>query len=270
MEIKRGAQSLVGFPALVDVGDGVRIEVFDEPDVAHSKLAKGLERLFVLELKESIKFLQKNLPALVGMNMIYLQISPKAASDEVFKDLLSVSVHRAFMNEPWPRDGGSFALRLQEGRGRFNLIAQEVCKSIHQVLLEYQACRKKLKDMKLPAEVSEDLEGQLNKLITPRFITQIPYTQWQHLPRYLKAVHLRMDKYKSDPARDQMKLSELKPVESKFWRWMDARKGQEDDRTREFRWMLEEMRVSAFAQELRTPQPVSLKRLEKAWALLQQ
>ena len=270
MEIKRGAQSLVGFPALVDVGDGVRIEVFDEPDVAHSKLAKGLERLFVLELKESIKFLQKNLPALVGMNMIYLQVSPKAASDEVFKDLLSVSVHRAFMNEPWPRDGGSFTQRLQEGRGRFNLIAQEVCKSIHQVLLEYQACRKKLKDMKLPAEVSEDLEGQLNKLITPRFITHIPYTQWQHLPRYLKAIHLRMDKYKSDPARDQMKLSELKPVESKFWRWMDARKGQEDERSREFRWLLEEMRVSAFAQELRTPQPVSLKRLEKAWALLQQ
>ncbi|MEI7739063.1 MAG: DUF3418 domain-containing protein, partial [Betaproteobacteria bacterium] len=270
MEIERGAQSLVGFPALVDTGEGVKIEVFDEPDVAKTRLAKGLERLFVLQLKESIKYLQKNLPALVSMNMMYLQVSPKAASDEVFKDILSVTVHRAFMGEPWPRDAIGFEQRLEEGRGRFNLIAQEVCKSIHLVLTEHQACRKKLKDMKLPSEVSEDMDGQLSKLITPRFITQIPYSQWQHLPRYLKAAHLRMDKYKSDPARDQLKLSELKPLESKYWRWMEARKGQEDDRTREYRWLLEELRVSTFAQELRTPQPVSVKRLEKAWALLQQ
>jgi len=270
MEIERGAQSLVGFPALVDTGEGVKIEVFDEPDVAKTRLAKGLERLFVLQLKESIKYLQKNLPALVSMNMMYLQVSPKAASDEVFKDILSVTVHRAFLGEPWPRDAIGFEQRLEEGRGRFNLIAQEVCKSIHLVLTEHQACRKKLKDMKLPSEVSEDMDGQLSKLITPRFITQIPYSQWQHLPRYLKAAHLRMDKYKSDPARDQLKLSELKPLESKYWRWMEARKGQEDDRTREYRWLLEELRVSTFAQELRTPQPVSVKRLEKAWALLQQ
>ena len=270
MEITRGAQTLVGFPALVDQGDGVKIEVFDEPDVAQSKMAKGLERLFVLQLKESIKFLQKSLPSLVSMNMMYLGINPKASSDQLFQDILSVSVNRAFLSDPWPRDQQSFELRLQEGRGRFNLIAQEVSKSIQLILSEHQACRKKMKDMKLPLEVSQDLEAQLGKMISPRFITQTNYTQWQHLPRYLKAVQLRLDKYRADPSRDQVKMMEIKPLESKFWRWMDARKGQEDERTREFRWLLEELRVSAFAQELRTPQPVSVKRLEKAWALLQQ
>jgi ATP-dependent helicase HrpA len=124
--------------------------------------------------------------------------------------------------------------------------------------------------LRLPAETAQDLEAQLSKLITPRFVSQIPYAQWQHLPRYLKAIQLSMDKFKSDPSRDQLKLAEIKPLESKYWRWMEARKGLEDDRTREFRWLLEELRVSAFAQELRTPQPVSVKRLEKAWALLQQ
>ena len=270
MEISRGAQSLVGFPALVDQGDGVRIEVFDEPDVAHTKMAKGLERLFVLQLKEAIKFLQKNLPSLVSMNMMYLAINPKAASDQLFMDILSVSVNRAFLGEPWPRDQMSFEQRLQEGRGRFNLIAQEVSKGIQLILTEHQASRKKMKDMKLPPEVGQDLENQLGQLISARFITQTPYSQWQHLPRYLKAVQMRLDKYRSDPSRDQLKMQDIKPLESKFWRWMEARKGQEDERTREFRWLLEELRVSAFAQELKTPQPVSVKRLEKAWALLQQ
>ena len=270
MEIRRGPQSLVGFPALVDQGEGVKIEVFDEPDVAQMKLAKGLERLFVLQLKEAIKFLQKNLPALASMNILFSLVSPKATSDALFKEILSVSVQRAFLADPWPREKSSFELRLQEGRGRFNLIAQEVCKSIHMVLSEHQVCRKKLKDLRLPLETAQDIEAQLNKLITPRFVSQIPYAQWQHLPRYLKAIQLRMDKFKSDPARDQLRLSEIKPLESKYWRWMEARKGLEDDRTREFRWLLEELRVSAFAQELRTPQPVSVKRLEKAWALLQQ
>jgi ATP-dependent helicase HrpA len=270
MEIVRGEQSLVGFPALVDQGEGVNIEVFDEPDVAQAKMAKGLERLFVLQLKESIKFLQKSLPSLVGMNMMYLAIHPKAQSDQLFQDILSVAVNRAFLSEPWPRDQQSFESRLQEGRGRFNLIAQEVSKGILLILTEHQACRKKMKDMKMPLELSQDLEAQLSKLISPRFITQIPYAQWQHLPRYLKAVQMRLDKFRADPSRDQLKMGEIKPLESKFWRWMEARKGQEDERTREFRWLLEELRVSAFAQELKTPQPVSVKRLEKAWALLQQ
>ena len=270
MEIAQGAQSLVGFPALVDQGDGVKIELFDEPDVAKTKMAKGLERLFVLQLKEAIKFLQKSLPSLVGMNMMYLGLNPKAASDQLFTDILSVSVGRAFLQEPWPRDKESFEQRLQEGRGRFNLIAQEVSKSIQVMLSEHQNCRKKLKDMKLPTEVAQDVETQLTRMLGARFITQIPYAQWQHLPRYLKAIQMRLDKFRADPARDQLKLSEIKPLESKFWRWMEARKGQEDERSREFRWLLEELRVSVFAQELKTPQPVSVKRLDKAWALLQQ
>lgn len=269
MEIQRAEQSLVGFPALVDHGEGVRIEVFDEPDVAHQKMAKGLERLFVLQLKDAIKFLQKSLTSLVGMNMMYLAIHPKAQSDQLFEEILSVAVQRAFLVDPWPRDQKSFEARLLEGRGRFNLIAQEVSKSVHLMLSEHQSCRKKMKDMKMSSELAQDLESQLSKLIFARFITQTPYTQWQHIPRYLKAIQMRLDKYRSDPARDQLKMSEIKPLESKFWRWMESRKGQEDDRTREFRWLLEELRVSAFAQELRTPQPVSVKRLEKAWALLQ-
>ena len=81
---------------------------------------------------------------------------------------------------------------------------------------------------------------------------------------------MRLDKHRADPARDAAKLAELKPLEQRYLRLLAERKGQADSRLAEFRWLLEELRVSFFAQELRTPQPVSVKRLEKVWAQLLQ
>jgi len=99
-----------------------------------------------------------------------------------------------------------------------------------------------------------------------RFLATTPWAQLQHMVRYLKAVTLRLDKHRSDPARDAARLQELKPYEQRYWRLVAERKGMQDARLQEFRWLLEELRVSFFARELRTPQPVSLKRLDKAWA----
>ncbi|MEO7938251.1 MAG: DUF3418 domain-containing protein, partial [Burkholderiaceae bacterium] len=93
-----------------------------------------------------------------------------------------------------------------------------------------------------------------------------PWSQLQHFARYLKAITLRLDKLRADPARDQARLAELRPQETRFWRLVAERKGANDSRLQELRWMLEELRVSFFAQELRTPYPISTKRLDKAWA----
>ena len=101
-----------------------------------------------------------------------------------------------------------------------------------------------------------------------RFLTLTPYAQLQHFPRYLKAITLRLEKWRADPARDAAKLAELRPQEQRYWRLVAERKGATDARLQEVRWLLEELRVSFFAQELRTPQPVSIKRLEKAWLQL--
>ena len=101
-----------------------------------------------------------------------------------------------------------------------------------------------------------------------RFLLQTPWGPLQHFVRYLKAITARLEKYRSDPTRDAARLSELRPLEQRYWRLVAERKGMSDARLQEFRWLLEELRVSFFAQELRTPQPVSVKRLEKAWAQL--
>ena len=100
------------------------------------------------------------------------------------------------------------------------------------------------------------------------FLISTPWPQLQHCQRYLKAIVLRLEKYRSDPVRDSQRFHELKPLEQKYWRLLAERKGQADSRMQEFRWLLEELRVSFFAQELRTPQPVSVKRLEKVWSQL--
>jgi ATP-dependent helicase HrpA len=91
----------------------------------------------------------------------------------------------------------------------------------------------------------------------------------QHFPRYLKAVVMRLDKQRADPDRDATRLAELRPLEQRWQRRVAELKGVQHARMDEYRWLLEELRVSLFAQELRTPQPVSVKRLDKAWEQLQ-
>ena len=135
-----------------------------------------------------------------------------------------------------------------------------------QVLVEYAAAVRKLKDSRPGKEVSDDVQAQLARLMPKRFLVTTPWLQLAHLPRYLKAITLRLDKLRGDPLRDAARLAELRPIEQRFLRLLADRKGVVDARLEEFRWLLEELRVSLFAQELRTPQPVSAKRLEKAWS----
>jgi len=265
MEIKKGGQSLIGFPALVDLSDAVQIEVFDEPDVAAQKHREGLRRLFALQIKDALKYLEKNIPDLEKMAVAYM---PLGTADELRQQIIEVALDRAFLMEPLPADEISFKKRMDEGRGRLTLIANEVARLAGVILLEFAAANRKIKDTKNAPEATADCAQQLQRLLPKRFLALTPWPQLQHFARYLKAMVLRLEKWRADPARDTAKLLELKPQEQRYWRLVAERKGAVDDRMLEFRWLLEELRVSFFAQELRTPQPVSVKRLDKAWAQL--
>lgn len=265
MEVRRGAQSLVGFPALVDAGDAVTIEVFDEPEVAAGKHRAGLRRLFALQLKDALKYLEKNIPDLQKMAVAFM---PLGTLEDLRAQIIDVALERAFLQSPLPTDEGDFKKRLDEGRGRLTLIANEVARLAGVVLVEYATAARKIKDTKIQPEATQDAAQQLQRLVGKRFVADTPWSALQHFARYLKAITLRLDKLRADPARDTAKLAELKPQEQRYWRLVAERKGVVDERMSEFRWLLEELRVSFFAQELRTPQPVSIKRLDKAWAQL--
>ncbi len=265
MEVRRGPQTMIGFPALIDRGTHVEIEVFDEPDVAALKHRAGLRRLVALQLKEPLKYLEKNIPDLQKMAVYYL---PLGTAEELREQIIGVALDRAFLADPLPTHEFDFKSRMEEGRSRVNLIAQEVARLSGVILLEFAGALRKLRDSRPPGEVLDDVQAQLQRLVPKQFVMQTPWAQLQHFPRYLKGITLRLDKLRIDPARDSQRLAELRPLEQRLWRRRAELKGRHDGRIDDFRWQLEELRVSLFAQELRTPQPVSVKRLEKIWAQL--
>jgi ATP-dependent helicase HrpA len=265
MEVNKAGQSLVGFPALVDKGAHVEIEVFDEPDMAAQKHRAGLRRLFALQLKEPLKYLEKNIPDLQRMAAQFMALG---TLEDLRDQIIAVALDRAFLGEPLPADARTFATRLEEGRARLNLIAQEVARAVAAVLHEHANALRKLKDAKPPKDVADDAAAQLQRLVGKRFVIETPWAALNHLPRYLRALVMRLDKLRAEPARDAQRLAELKPIEQRWQRRVAERRGAPDARLEEFRWLIEELRVSLFAQELRTPQPVSVKRLEKVWQQL--
>ena len=263
MELRKAGQTLVGFPALIDKGTGVEIEVFDEPEVAAAKHRAGLRRLIALQLKEPLKFLEKNIPDLPRMATQFMALG---SAEELREQIIAVALDRAFLADGVPTDAPSFRSRLEAGRSRLTLIAQEVARSAAAVLQEHANAVRKLKDSKPPKEVADDIAAQLQRLVGKRFLMTTSWAAMAHLPRYLRAVVMRLDKLRAEPARDIERLAGLRPLEQRWLRRTQERRGSADSRLDEFGWLLEELRVSLFAQELRTPQPVSLKRLEKAWA----
>jgi ATP-dependent helicase HrpA len=271
MEINKGGQTLIGFPALIDLQDAVSIEVFDEPDVAAAKHQAGLRRLFALHIKDALKYLEKNIPDLTKMAAAYMLVGRSADNtgggtvEELREQIIAKALDRAFLLEPLPTNAAEFTKRLEEGRGRLTLISSEIARLVATILQEYATAARKLKDTKNAPEATADVAAQLARLMPKRFIALTPFTQLHHFARYLKAITARLDKYRADPARDATKLAELRPSEQNYWRLVAERKGAVDDRMMEYRWLLEELRVSFFAQELRTPQPVSVKRLDKLW-----
>ncbi|MFC3108190.1 ATP-dependent RNA helicase HrpA [Undibacterium arcticum] len=268
LEITKGKLTLIGFPALVDKATHCDLEVFDDPAVAARTHRIGLRRLFALQLKEQLKYLEKNIPGLQQMGM---QFMPLGTQEELRDQILNTALEIACLQEPLPTNVEQFNQRKDEGKSRLGLLVNEIARLLAQILTEFHALPKKLQGVKGHAQAGADLQTQLQALVGKRFLVDNDYAQLAHFPRYLKAINVRIDKLRADPARDAKWLAEWNQVAAPYQRAVKDRQGskQVDPKMIEFRWMLEELRVSLFAQELRTPMPVSVKRLQKVWESLQ-
>jgi len=268
MEIRRGSQTLIGYPGLVDHVDSVSLEVFDSADRAREAHRAGLRRLFRLQLKEQARHIEKNLP---GPQAMALQFAAFGEVTELKEQLLAAAFDRACMQEPWPRSRAEFERRRDEARSRVTLLAQEIARLAGTILAEHAALQKKLQHTsKAFPEPCRDVQESAVRLMSGRFIEQTPYERLQHFPRYLKAASLRLDKLRADPHRDARLAAEFAPLAAQ-WQREQARQlksGNRDPQLEQFRWLLEELRVQLFAQELKTPVPVSAKRLAKLWQSL--
>ena len=273
---RRGADgrtaTLAGFPALVDRDDHCEIDVFDDPDTARAQHRNGLRRLFRLQLREQVKFLEKSLATLQTTQMQASTVPALAAALPGFETLreqvVVAAIDRTCLAEPWPADRAAFVARKDDARSKLNLIAQEVARLLAAIVSEAATLPRKLNASRADTAAVADIEQQLMRLFPRGFVVDVAPAQLAHYPRYLKAIGLRLEKLRSDPARDAQRLQEVAALQAPWLREVAARKGVVDPRLEEFRWLLEELRVSLFAQELRTPMPVSAKRLQKAWDAL--
>ncbi|MSQ51496.1 MAG: ATP-dependent RNA helicase HrpA [Betaproteobacteria bacterium] len=274
MEIHRGSQILIGYPALVDRGATADLEVLDSAERAKALHRAGLRRLFMLQLKEQAKFIEKNLP---GLQALALQYAPLGDAAHLRAQLLEAAFDRACLAEPWPRTRAEFERRRDQGRSRVTLIAQEIARLAGVMLTEYQALQKKLAAAAKPHPTAcRDIEESVGRLLAKGFISATPYERLQHFPRYLKAAGLRLDKMRAagqeGAARDGRAMAEVASVQTAWQRetFKQQKAGAGPDaQLDQFRWLLEELRVQLFAQELKTPVPVSVKRLTKMWQAMQ-
>ncbi len=265
LEIQQGKQKLIGFPALVDKGAHCDVEVFDDPNEAGVVHLKGLRRLFALQLKEQLKYLEKNVPGLQQMGMQFMALGTQ---EELRDQIIQAGLSRACLQQPLPSNQGEFTLRRDEGKARLNLLVNEIARLVGQILAEYHTLPKKLQGVKSHAALHADMTAQLQALVHQRFVSETEHAQLAHFPRYLKAMQVRIDKLRSDPARDARLMADWQQAAAPWQRALKAG-SRGDPRMEEYRWMLEELRVSLFAQELKTPMPVSVKRLQKVWESMQ-
>ena len=266
MEIRRKGLSVIGYPALIDRGTHCDLDVYDDPDEARRHHRAGLLRLFRLGLREQVKFLEKNLTDLTRISMLFM---PLGTLEELRDQIIDAALAQACLGDPWPTNAAEFDSRRNEGKGRVGLLAQEVARLAGAILTEWAAVQRKLPQAKAHAAAYADLQQQCGALVHRWFLRDTPYAQLAHFPRYLKAAVARIDKLRADPGRDQRLMTEMAPLLVQYQRARSALKGAPDARLDEFRWLLEELRVALFAQELRTPMPVSVKRLMKTWESMQ-
>ena len=276
VDTEGGGIRLRGFPALVDCGDTVALRVLDAEPTARAAHPAGLRRLIMLRLGRDVRYLRRNLPGLARMRLQYAKAADRPGAPQVAErhdiedELVGLIVDLTFLDgRPEIRSRAAFEARIASCKGELMNRADQACRLVGEILTLYQGARKALDAITqvnwLPS--LRDMRGQLDGLVFRGFLLHTPWDRLQQLPRYLRALQQRIDKLPLAAARDQQWLRELQPLLDEWRERVRAtrERGVDDPRLDEIRWMLEELRVSLFAQELGTAYPVSAKRVGRRW-----
>lgn len=263
LTITRNKKQMTGYPALVDMDDSVALMLLDTADAARSETLAGICRLLRFELKEHLKQLEKTLDRETALQVALRGVM---SPEQLTADLVACIVDRAFIGEDaLPRSAKGFADQKQRARTRLPAVTQGALRLASDIAQEYQQVQARLNQAQ--PRLKQDLQNQLKHMIYKDCFSRTPWERLAHLPRYLKAMRLRVDKYAANPARDGQRGADIAQLWNRYVARMelDERRGMETPALQDFRWQIEELRVSLFAQELKTPSPVSGKRLQKFW-----
>jgi ATP-dependent helicase HrpA len=267
-----GARQQVGYPALVDEGATVGLRVFATPPEARASHQRGCARLVQLAMAREFKSLRRDLAVNVQGELVYRNLAAHplldpelAAGRDLRSDLLDRIVMTVFLDGREPlRSAAAFDARVATHRSGMGLPTQEISGSVQASLERLARIQSTLP--KAPAANAADARSQLSWLVPAGFLLVTPWEQLREFPRYLQAIEQRLEKAARDPKRDAQLAAEVAPLESRYREQVKAERGQRPPGEDAFRWLLEEFRVSLFAQQLRTRVPVSARRLAEAWA----
>ncbi|KAB7627529.1 ATP-dependent RNA helicase HrpA [Alkalilimnicola sp. S0819] len=263
--------SLQAWPALQVQGQGLALTLMDNPARAAQANREGIRRLYQLRLAQQHRYLRRQLPGLDKLGLLYRGLGN---SDELRALITETAFERCFeLDLGLPRSRAEFLRRLEQGRAELVPVATRLAEQTAQVLEAYQGVRRALRAPQALSQMESlaDAREQLDALLPADFALRTPREWWPHLPRYLQALHKRLDKIARDPGRDRPGLRRIRPLWEQYLerRRQHESRGIDDAALRQYRWLLEEFRVSLFAQELGTAVPVSEKRLHQLWKEVQ-
>lgn len=267
VSIKRNGVTIQGYPAVVDKINSVAVQVLDSKTAAYNAHRLGLRRLTLLSMPSEARLLKKSLFDLKPIQLIYASIPFRSNTDKAPLDLetelMALILDRAmFTDVELPRDADAFAACLTNGRKHLHTVTSETCNWVSNLLMQYQKLRLQLDATKQASwQVSiDDMRQQLDNLIYRGFLQYTSSIHLVQLPRYLKALQTRFNRLPTAAKRDQQRTQELKS-----WLEKIATRECQDWRIEEIRWMLEELRISKFAQPQPTAYQISNERLEQRW-----
>ena len=262
IKFARGKQQLTGYLGLQKEKDGrIALRLFDTSAAAEQAHRLGVIELMKLQLKEQVKDLNKGIQGFTQAAMLLKHIN----ADTLRDDLTQAVCDRAFIGEDeLPRNEKAFKEQIKRARSRLPAVKEALSRYLQETAAAYAELNGKLGKHPL----THLMRQRLQTLLAPGFATRTPWAQWPRLPIYLRAMTLRLDKYSSNPARDAARETDIQELEQMWQEKTDSLVKQGlpiSDDLAAFKWMIEELRVSLFAQELKTPYPVSVKRLLKEW-----
>ena len=262
-EQKRGGYEVKAYPALVDEKDSIAIKLFDSELEQSQAMWRGTRRLLLLNIPSPIKYLHEKLPNKAKLGLYF---NPYGKVLDLIDDCISCGIDKLVAESGgpvWNED--RFAKLHEHVRAHLNETVVGIATQVEQILTTVFNINKRLKgriDMTMALALS-DIKAQMSGLIYRGFVTQ---NGWKRLPdtlRYLQAIERRMDKLAVDAHRDRAQMLKVESVQQKWQQWFNKLPPvrQASEEVQEVRWMIEELRVSYFAQQLGTPYPISDKRI---------
>ena len=253
------------YPAVVDKKDHIALRLFDSLSEAQDEHRRGVRRLFMLQLAQQLKYLRKSLP---DIKTLCTQLAAVIGCDDLREHIIEAGVDAAFVSESeLPRAADEFNRMLEAGRGVLGDEVNTLCALLQRIAGEYHALQSVIRTAKHPhvLDAVRDVQEQVGLLFAAEFITRTPRRWLEHYPRYLKAARVRLEKAAHGAAREATHREQIVQLRFRYEKCLQQAQRRQDVNTglREFRWLLEELRVSLFAQELKAIVPVSVQRLEK-------